>query len=416
MAQQIVNTGIVSNDGKGDGLRTSFTKVNQNFTEVYGNVATLTGNVNTLKTTTNNLAANVAALQAANNSANTGSFVFTEKLDQSSTLAPTMTISSQNGMYITGNANSVSVSSNVYSTILYSDGRVDGSHSNNLSAFGVWPNNTFLYVFTSDSNNYIWGQVSTDTYTNGQIQYYGAFTNTSFNYSYGYSIGPAINFNGYGIDITPSDAYGNNKLSIIPTGDYDIHLFESGTNGAVTLGCYGATQFRVYGPGGANNGGGYFGNDIRAELYGNSSFSIITETGTTKFDLKGITGDLIPASDNTYSLGNTSNQWKSLHVSGNTIFIDRIPLSASNGSISSNTMKVSTLLDALNRPVYNVNALDINADCGSSISVYSLTDPRFDGGSTATVFNSYEEALDGGASYSNRHSASYIDGGGANQI
>ena len=35
MAKQIINIGIEGNDGTGDGIRTSFDKVNKNFTELY---------------------------------------------------------------------------------------------------------------------------------------------------------------------------------------------------------------------------------------------------------------------------------------------------------------------------------------------------------------------------------------------
>ena len=56
--------------------------------------------------------------------------------------------------------------------------------------------------------------------------------------------------------IKPVRSY-SNELGIRPTGDYDIHLFEANTQGAITLGDYGQTNFRVYGPGGANNGGGH---------------------------------------------------------------------------------------------------------------------------------------------------------------
>lgn len=35
MAQQLIQTGTLANDGTGDPLRTSFTKVNSNFTELY---------------------------------------------------------------------------------------------------------------------------------------------------------------------------------------------------------------------------------------------------------------------------------------------------------------------------------------------------------------------------------------------
>ena len=35
MAKQTINIGSAANDGTGDGLRTSFTKINSNFTELY---------------------------------------------------------------------------------------------------------------------------------------------------------------------------------------------------------------------------------------------------------------------------------------------------------------------------------------------------------------------------------------------
>lgn len=43
MAKQVVNIGALANDGTGDQLRTSFTKVNANFTETYNDIATLAG-------------------------------------------------------------------------------------------------------------------------------------------------------------------------------------------------------------------------------------------------------------------------------------------------------------------------------------------------------------------------------------
>lgn len=97
-----------------------------------------------------------------------------------------------------------------------------------------------------------------------------------------------INSGTYSIYIKPSNSYVN-ILGITPTGDYDIHLYEAATDGAIALGNYGATNFRVYGPGGANGGGGQYGNDIRAELYGNSTFTITSNNGNNvwRFDDSG---------------------------------------------------------------------------------------------------------------------------------
>lgn len=58
MSQQIINVGTVANDGTGDAIRTSFTKVNQNFQELYGNVAILSAN--TVLTTQTIVIANVS--------------------------------------------------------------------------------------------------------------------------------------------------------------------------------------------------------------------------------------------------------------------------------------------------------------------------------------------------------------------
>lgn len=53
MAQQIVNIGTVPNDGTGDTMRDSFSKVDNNFSEVYFSIANVTSNVSNLVTLVN---------------------------------------------------------------------------------------------------------------------------------------------------------------------------------------------------------------------------------------------------------------------------------------------------------------------------------------------------------------------------
>lgn len=113
-------------------------------------------------------------------------------------------------------------------------------------------------------------------YINGDVSVNGAIVNSDSNHLY----------------IKPSQ-YFDNQLAIYPTADYDIHLYEANTNGAVTLGNYGATNLRVYGPGGANGGGGQYGNDIRAEMYGNSSFMIAANGGANAWFFDS-TGAIVP--------------------------------------------------------------------------------------------------------------------------
>jgi hypothetical protein len=86
-------------------------------------------------------------------------------------------------------------------------------------------------------------------------------------------------------------------------------------------------------------------------------------------------------------------------------------------TITTNNIVIDdNIYDDLHRPLFNPNALDINADGGTSISVFAVRDKSFTGGGSRTVYGKYEAALDGGFSYNNRHSSNFIDGGGSNQI
>jgi len=94
------------------------------------------------------------------------------------------------------------------------------------------------------------------------------------------------------------------------------------------------------------------------------------------------------------------------------------PFNITNAKIiTANTIVVhNNVYDDLLRPLLNPNALDINADGGTSISIFAVRDEAFTGGGSQTIYSQYEAALDGGFSYNNRHASSFIDGGGSNQI
>jgi phage-related tail fiber protein len=62
MTQNTVNTGIVSNDGTGDTLRTAFRKINEDFTEVFSNVANNTSNIANLVVTVDTATGELLAL------------------------------------------------------------------------------------------------------------------------------------------------------------------------------------------------------------------------------------------------------------------------------------------------------------------------------------------------------------------
>ena len=64
----------------------------------------------------------------------------------------------------------------------------------------------------------------------------------------------------------------------------------------------------------------------------NLTVRTLTNTVVNDLDIQGqVTGNLIPQSNVTQSLGNVTHQWKDLWVSNNTIYINSIPLSIDNG-------------------------------------------------------------------------------------
>lgn len=107
-----------------------------------------------------------------------------------------------------------------------------------------------------------------------------------------------------------------------------------------------------------------------------------------------------------------------LTITANTISVNAISTNTISANLltTNNVVIYNNIFDDLLRPLLNSNALDINADGGTSTSVFAIRDEVFTGGGSTTVFGKYEAALDGGVSFNNRHSASYIDGGGANVL
>ena len=94
MAQQLINTGTVANDGTGQTLRTAFQKVNSNFTELYGNIAGTpdatantvvqrdeTGGIAVTTITYRNSYANQLVFPTANADVNTGTVVYSDSDD-----------------------------------------------------------------------------------------------------------------------------------------------------------------------------------------------------------------------------------------------------------------------------------------------------------------------------------------------
>jgi hypothetical protein len=106
-------------------------------------------------------------------------------------------------------------------------------------------------------------------------------------------------------------------------------------------------------PGGFPVGGGSSsGNSISS---GNTSVAIPAENGNVAITVSGVAntvvfatgnttfaGNLLPTTANTYTLGTASQPWKSLYVSGNTIYIGNNALSADGPNLVWNSNQVAT--------------------------------------------------------------------------
>jgi hypothetical protein len=76
---------------------------------------------------------------------------------------------------------------------------------------------------------------------------------------------------------------------------------------------------------------------------------MITDSATSSepLDLTSLTTDIIPAIDSQYSLGTSASQWKSLHVSGQTIYIGGVPLSTDGDSLVVSSINLGTTASPL---------------------------------------------------------------------
>lgn len=74
-----------------------------------------------------------------------------------------------------------------------------------------------------------------------------------------------------------------------------------------------------------------------------SSYANVTAGNLT---VTGITGNLIPSANVTYSLGDETHWWKSLYVSGSTIYIGGTPLTVSGGTLLTGGIEVTGIVKA----------------------------------------------------------------------
>ena len=87
-------------------------------------------------------------------------------------------------------------------------------------------------------------------------------------------------------------------------------------------------------------------------------------------DLSAVDQHIIPATDNTYDLGSSAKQWRSLYVSTNTIYIDNIPITVSNNTLVvgdvNNQVTLATLDDVANIPKGDTGATGPQGPTGAT--------------------------------------------------
>lgn len=124
----------------------------------------------------------------------------------------------------------------------------------------------------------------------------------------------------------------------------------------------------------------YFDNN--GTFYGNTGFTFDINSGNLQVPGNiNVTGDIIPAASNTYSLGSNANRWSNLYLAGNTIYIGNATISEDSGNL------VLTNSDGGTLTVKGADAVDTSmiANGTSNVKVASNAGVAFNLGGTSDV-------------------------------
>ena len=94
-------------------------------------------------------------------------------------------------------------------------------------------------------------------------------------------------------------------------------------------------------------------------------------TIANSFNVLSVDSNLIPKTNNVYSLGNSSNRWASLYVSGSTIYLGTVSLSDSSGSLQTSAGAVINGGLTVNSSIVGANTISItgNSTFANTIAV-----------------------------------------------
>jgi hypothetical protein len=331
--QQQINYGNTANDGQGDPLRTAFIKVDDNFDAIW-NTGPAGSNITILNNSVSVVTANGNLVLSANgvgviqtNSSLVPRFANSYDLGTANLRYRSIAVGS-GGASITGNVSAAAVLTDNYflaNGAPFSPGSDYGNanvadflptYTGNIAAAVVnSPDIASPGPLTIRTNGNTWTFADQIFRSPTQGSWTGA-ADTEFLNS---------NPNGY---INLQSFQNGNLVSKIEVEHSFIRLRAlNGNDCSWQFNCSGVTAFPNYSfpylDGNAGevlktDGAGTLYWDIDLTDYGNANVLALGESGWT--------GNIIPAGNGVYSLGNATNYWSNLWVSSNTIYIGGVPL------------------------------------------------------------------------------------------
>ncbi len=138
--------------------------------------------------------------------------------------------------------------------------------------------------------------------------------------------------------------------------------------------------------------------DDNGELTGNSGFSFDQTSGNLSVPGNGLfTGNLLPSANITYNLGSSTQRWKDLYLSGNTIYLSDSTISGANGNLTltnsfggqilvtgNSVITTNSITNGNSNIVVNSTTVTISANAVSNVVVVSNIGANVTGNISAT--------------------------------
>ena len=142
------------------------------------------------------------------------------------------------------------------------------------------------------------------------------------------------------------------------------------------------------------------------ETYANATFGTSSYANANVVALLNqFPGNIIPSSNVTYSLGSTTNWWKDLYLSNNTLYLNGVPLAIVNGNLTLNNVQIPGTYSNANVSAYlptSTVITGINANItAANTNIQTLN-------ANVGAFETYANATFGTNNYSNVNVAAYI--------